>query len=341
MNRLKYLVIGILAMILVGCGQGQTIVEDLKVPEGAGPNAPGSGKSVVILPFADYTNADTLASAHRRSLQVSETLTDRLVANGFGMPIQEDVFRYMIDQNLISLVAYEESNSTSLSNELSGEWSSTMKDKIRNYIVEQQVAKDNRVASSPGTHGLTEKTVKKIGRRFNADYIVRGRILEYKTRQDPSWAIYKKGIIPFVIGGTSRIAYGYADSAEYDRWGQMTAGATWGALLGYQAGGPFDADGGSSWFGASSAASNAIFWGLVGGALGDMAYHGGQMDQAVVQMRIWVQEAATGNLIWTNRIRVQVSPETVFSDNQFDALFNSAIEKSVTSLINNFVTYGL
>ena len=72
-----------------------------------------------------------------------------------------------------------------------------------------------------------------------------------------------------------------------------------------------------------------------------MAYNGGKVDQAVVQMRIWVQEAATGNLVWTNRVRVQVSPETFFADSQYDALFNSAIEKSVSSLIDNFVTYGL
>jgi hypothetical protein len=339
MNRLKYLIIGILALIMAGCGQ--TVVESLKVPEGAGPNAPGSGKSVVILPFADYTYADTLASAHRRSLQISESLTDRFVANGFGMPIQEDVFRYMIDQNLISLVAYEESNSNSLNYELTGEWSDTMKGKIRDYIVEQQAARDNRVAASPGTHGLTEKTIKKIGRRFNADYIIRGRILEYKTRQDPTWEPWKKGVIPFVLEGTSKIAYGFADSDKYDRWGQMTAGATWGALIGYQSTWPFDPDGGSTLFGASSATSNAIFWGLTGAALGDMAYNGGRVDQAVVQLRIWVQEAATGNLVWTNRIRVQVSPESIFADNQYDALFNSAIEQGVTSLINNFVTYGL
>ncbi len=339
MNRLKYLVFGILALLLAGCGQ--TVVESLKVPEGAGPNAPGSGKSIVILPFADYTYADNLASAHRRSLQVTETLTDRLVANGFGMPVQEDVFRYMVEENLISLVAYEESNSTSLTNELSGEWSDKMKDRIRSYIVQQQTARDNRVAASPGTHGLTETTIKKIGRRFNADYIVRGRILEYKTRQDPSWAPWKKGILPFVVGGTQRIAYGFADSDEYDRWGQMTAGATWGALIGYQTTWPFNPDSGSTYFGASNATSNAIFWGLAAGALGDMTYNSGRIDQAVVQMRIWVQEAATGNLIWTNRIRVQVSPESVFSDNQYDALFNSAIEKSITSLIDNFVTYGL
>ena len=185
MNRLKHLIIGILALVLAGCGQ--TVVETLKVPEGAGQNSPGFGKSVVILPFADYSFADNFVSAHRRSLQVTESLTDSLVANGFATSIQEDVFRYMIEQDLISLVAYEETNSLSLRNELEGEWSETMKGYLRDYISEQQLVLENKAVSAPGTHGLDEKTVAKIGRRFNADYIVRGRILEFKTRQDPSW----------------------------------------------------------------------------------------------------------------------------------------------------------
>jgi len=336
MNRLKYLVIGILALIMAGCGQ--TVVETLKVPEGAGPNAPGSGKSIVILPFADYSYADSLASAYRRNLTVTESLTDRLLVNGFSTPIQEDVFKYLVDEDIISLVAYEETVSSTLTDELSGEWSNEMKSIINQNIAEQRASQKQKVAASPGTHGLTEKTVRKIGRRFNADYVVRGRILEYKTRQDPSWAPWKKGILPFVIGGTSQIAYGFAGSDSYDEWNQMAAGAALGGLIGYQTVWPFD---GSTLFGASSATSNAIFWGAAGAGLGKMSNNSGQIDQAVVQMRIWVQEAATGNVVWSNRIRVQVSPESVFSDNQYDALFDSAINKSVTSLIDNFVTYGL
>jgi len=336
MNRLKYLIIGILALIMAGCGQ--TVVETLNVPEGAGPNAPGAGKRIVILPFADYSYADNLASAHRRNLQITETLTDRFAINGFNQPIQEDVFEYMIDQELISIVAYEENASVSLTHEMNSEWSDKMKGIIQGYIEEVQVARTNKVVQTPGVHGMTEKTIRKIGRRFDADYVVRGRILEYKTRQDPSWEPWKKGILPFVIGGTSQIAYGFASSDTYDKWNQMAAGAAIGALVGYQTVWPFD---GSTLFGASSATSNAIFWGAAGAGLGEMSHNSGRIDQAVVQMRIWVQEAATGNVVWTNRIKVAVSPESVYADSQYDALFDSAVNKSVTSLIDNFVTYGL
>ena len=74
-------------------------------------------------------------------MQITESLTDRLAVNGFSMPIQEDVFRYMIDQNLISLAAYEESFSSSLKDELDNDWSSEMKDKLRHYINLQQTWK--------------------------------------------------------------------------------------------------------------------------------------------------------------------------------------------------------
>ena len=292
----------------------------------------------MILPFADYSYADSLASAHRRNLQITESLTDRLVANGFNLPIQEDVFRYLIDQKLISLVAYEENTSVSLSGELNDEWSERMKGILSGYVQQERASRTNKVLQSPGTHGLTEKTIRKIGRQFNADYVVRGRILEYKTRQDPSWEPWKKGILPFVTGGTSQIAYGFAGSDQYDVWNQMSAGAAIGALVGYDTVWPFDD---STLFGASSATSNAIFWGAAGAGLGKMSNNSGRIDQAVVQMRIWIQEAATGNVVWTNRIRVAVSPESIFADNQYDTLFNNAIDKSVTSLIDNFVTYGL
>jgi hypothetical protein len=342
MKLLKVFILGVAVLSLTGCGQ--KVVETLKVSEPVGPNAPGAGRSIVVLPFADYTFSDNLASAHRRNLQVTESVTDRLIANGFAMPIQEDVVRYMINQNLISLVAYEESHSSSLTNELSGEWSNEMKTEIRRYIVEQQVSRDNRLVSSPGTHGLSENTVRKIGRRFNADYIVRGRLLEYKTREDPSWAPWRKGVLPFVVGGTSQVVYGFAESDQYDRWNQTTVGAGYGALIGSSDNTiwPFENDGsGNTILGMSSSASNAIFWGFAGGWLGELSTHSGRLDQAVVQMRIWVQEASSGNVVWTNRVRVQVSPQTVFSDSQYDVLFDQAIEKGVTALIDSFVTSAL
>lgn len=337
MDRLKYLLIGILALALSSCGQ--TVTETLNVAEGPAYDAPGSGKSIVILPFADYSEG-TLESARRRNMMITESLTDRLITNGFGLPIQEDVFDYLIKENVIQLSSYETANTSSLQIELANDWSDVMKGEILHYKtqVEQEAAK--KVQAAAGTHGLTTQKVAKIGRHFNTDYIVRGRILEYKTRQEPTWIPWKKGFLPFVIGGSNRILHGFAGSDAYDERNEAITGMLLGGIVGFNyASWPWND--GKSLFGMAGNSMNTITWGAAGYGLGKVSHSSGKVDQAVVQLRIWVQEAATGNVVWTNRVRVLVAPESIFADKQYDTLFNKAIDKGVTTLVDHFVTYGL
>jgi hypothetical protein len=339
MQKFKYLLYLLSAVLVMGCGQ--TVVETLYVPDAPDPNAPGNGQTIVVLPFADYTYADSLAGAYRRNLSISEAVTDRLVSNGFGLAIQEDVFGYLVAEKIISVAPYDEHNTTSLSEELNNEWSDVMKNQLRGYIQNQKMHSGKTVSESPGVHALNQAAVAKMGRKFNADYIVRGRILEFKTREEHTWAPWKKGLLPFITGTTSQAMNGFARSDTYDEWGQMLAGGTWGALLGNAAGVPFNPDSGNTLFGMSGTMSNTVFWGAAGMVAGNMAKNGGKVDQAVVQLRIWVQEASTGNLVWTNRVDVKVSPESIMAESQYDALFDQAIQKGVNTLIDNFVAYGL
>lgn len=336
MERIKYFFLGILTLSLVGCGQ--TVVETLNVPEDPGFNAPGVGKTIVVLPFADYSDGGNIASAHRRNLMVTETLTDRLSANGFSLPVQEDVFQYLIAENVIGVMPYESGQTSSLSDELSSEWSDSMKSILRGYIRQENIkSSQNGPLSSPGTHGLTPRTIAKIGRTFNADYIVRGRILEFKTREDTSWEPWKRGLLPFINQGANRMMFGFADSDSYDEQNSMITGGTIGAVIGYNVGSPWGEN--DEILGISGGdTANAILWGGVGAMLGKNTFHS-RVDQAAVQLRVWIQETSTGQVVWTNRISVKVSPESVLADNQYDTLFNSAIEKGVSTLIDNFVIY--
>lgn len=329
MTKLKYALYLLSAVLIMGCGQ--TVVETLHVTESPNPNAPGKGQTVVILPFADYTYADSIAGAHRRNLAVTEAITDRLVANGFGMVVQEDVFGYLVNEEIISIIPYDENSTLSLSDELNDEWSDVMKNKLKGYIQSQKMQSGNTVSESPGTHALDQNAVAKLGRNFHADYIIRGRLLEFKTREENTWIPWKKGLLPFVSGISSQTLNGFARSDTYDEWGNMLLPGTLGAIIGYN----------SDTLGLNNNIGGGIAWGAVGAGLGHMAKNGGQVDQAVVQMRIWVQEAATGNLVWTNRVDVKVSPESVYADRQYDMLFDKAIHKSVNTLIDNFVENAL
>ncbi len=338
MQKFKFVLYLLSAVMLMGCGQ--TVVETLQVPHSPNPLAPGRGRTVIILPFADYTSAEALAGAYRRNLTVTEAITDRLVAKGFAMAIQEDVFGYLVDENIISIASYEENNTESLSAELGGDWSDVMQNELQRYIQLQKMGADKTVSGSPGTHAITPNAIAKMGRRFNADYIVRGRILEYKTRQEATWAPWKKGILPFINGSTNRVLNGFASSDAYDERNEALTGMLLGGVIGYnKTTWPWDHD--QTFFGMTDGSSNTVTWAGVGAGLGMVSHSSGKVDQAAVQMRVWVQEAATGNVIWTNRVRVLVSPKTIFADKQYDTLFDKAIEKGVDALVNHFVTYGL
>jgi hypothetical protein len=73
----------------------------------------------------------------------------------------------------------------------------------------------------------------------------------------------------------------------------------------------------------------------------DMSHNSSRLDQAVIQLHIWVQEAATGNVAWTNRVQVLVSPKFIFDDSQYDLLFEKAVKEGVRTFVDNFVTYGM
>jgi hypothetical protein len=337
MKYSRYLLIGLLALLLGGCGT--TVKESLKV-QPAAKSDKGADKTIVILPFADYSYADNLDTAYQRNLYITENLTDNLVSNSFHLPVQEDVFLYLVNQNIINVVAYEKKKTGMLEDELDDEWSDNMKAQIQRYIDLTKSRNNNMpVLESPGTHGLTQQEVVKIGRHFSADYIVRGRIIQYKERQDPSWAPWKKGVIGFVTGVTNKIAFGQASSDQYDKWGNMAAGAAYGALIGDKVHWPYTGEADQTILGVSGGSmGNALIWGAVGAGLGNMAHNTGKIPQAVVQLRVWVQDAYNGDVVWTNRVDVKVSPESVLADYQYDALFEGATEKAVSTLIDNFTT---
>lgn len=341
MNYCRYLLYGLLALLISGCGQ--TVKESLKIQPTLKSTA-GSDKAIVILPFADYSYADDIDTSFRRNMYIAENITDQLVSNSFHVSLQEDVFRYLASQNIINLAAYEGGKSSLLEDELQDEWSSAMKGQLQRYIdLNNSRSNDKAVMNAPGTHGLTQNEIVKIGRHFNADYIVRGRIVEYKTRQDPSWNPMKKGWLTFITGSTSKLTFGNASSDQYDMLGSMVTGAFLGGWMGSGLSWPWDpATADQTILGISGGRdANTIFWAGTGAALGKLGHESGEIPEAVVQLRMWVQDAYTGDVVWTNRVDVKVSPESVLADIQYDALFESATEKAIDTLVNNFVAKAM
>ena len=337
----RFFLYGFLALFVSGCGSGHSVTETLHIPDTpTAGNVCTTDKTVVLLPFADYSSGDNVISVYERSLSVSEALTDRFIDKGFKMPIQEDVTQYLVETNIIRLPPQE--RTAKLKKELDGEWSDVMKGEFEKWI-EADRAQNAAVSggasnpeNAPGVHGLDKMSISKIGRRFNADYIVRGRIIEYDLQQEHTWELRKKGVLPFIMGGTTQAAFGFAESKDYDNLNNIALWGLAGAIIGYNAGTPVDSSTGVLNAGDYPNAWNSVIWGLGGAGLAHLANHSGETPEALVQLRVWVQDSATGEVVWTNRAEVKVAPESVYGDKRSKEMFKTAVNRATTLLVDDF-----
>ncbi len=348
----RFFLYGFVALFVSGCGSGHTVTETLHVSDApAAGNYCATDKAVVLLPFADYSSGDDVISVYERSRSVSESLTDKFVGKGFKLPIQEDVTQYLVDTNIIRIPL--QGNTSGLQKELDGEWSDVMKGEFEKWIEADNIQTSalsggsGNPASAPGVHGLNKTSISKIGRRFNADYIVRGRIIEFNLQEEHTWDMKKKGFLPFIMKGTTQAAFGFAETEEYDNLNNIALWGLAGAIIGSNLDTPFDPRttkktvSGDTVTKTRSGDSNAEFWNGVTWGLGaaSTAYlvnHSGQTPEAIVHLRVWVQDAATGEVVWTNRAEVKVAPESIYGDKRSSEMFKTAVNRATTILVDDF-----
>lgn len=313
MPAMRIIAIGIMVMMLSGCGQ--LVSEKLAITNSAtDANCPIT-KRLVVLPFADYSYTQDAQLALRRNITIMENLTDQLVSRGYQLPVQEDLLKYLTDQGIIRIKGNAEQ--PHLVREIQGSYySSVMKEEFESLIAAESGTNDQT-----GTTALDQKTLAKIAADFNAGYVMRGRIIDFDFGEENTWNPMKRGIIPVVVGGTSRAVLGVARSESYDVLNQTVTGAAIGAI----ASSNLDNLSGMS---SSSAA-------LAGAAAGVLASQS-RGNEARVKLRLWVQSPEDGQVIWTNRVEVKVKPQTVFANTSADSLFTLAIEKAVSALVSDF-----
>ena len=351
MSVKRFFLYGFLALFVSGCGSGHSVTGTLHVPDAPAADVCATDKTVVLLPFADYSSGDDVISVYERSRSVSESLTDKFVGKGFKLPIQEDVTMYLVDTNIIRLPAQE--GSSMLQNELDGEWSDEMKGEFEKWIEADKTQNKSlsggasNPANAPGVHGLNKKSISKIGRRFNADYIIRGRIIEYNLQEEHTWSLQKKGILPFIIKGTSQATFGFAESEYYDNLNSIALWGLAGSILGYNIGTPFAPESTTTITDGVTSATvstgdsdgqfwNTVTWGMLGASAAHLANHSGETPEAIVHLRIWVQDSATGEVVWTNRAEVKVAPESIYGDKRSSEMFKTAVNRATTLLVDDF-----
>ncbi len=305
--ELKLHLMGILVLIFcVSCGQ--TVKETIK-PVVPTP-ATGQLTRVVIIPFADHTPSSSLYSHCRRNILVTEALQDALYRTGFVPAAQEDVVQYLLDQGIIQDVYGDASSAklASLQQELQEDWSDEMKDEIRN-VMYHNISTDNSWGDQKSV-ALNCQMLNDLGSTFCADYVIRGRIVEFDSDQKDSFNPIRTGLIPFVFKSGQRTIFGVAESEGYEKI-DMDAIERYDRL-------------------------RALFWGAGAFVTGLIGEKQGRVRGATVQIRVLAQDPNTGDVLWLNRAEACSIPSSAFAGQEIDDLLAKSIEQAVNSLIDDF-----
>ncbi len=357
--KLRYVAFVVVMLLMsVGCGQ---VTKETVSPVPTDRIMP-SGKRVVIMPFADYTPDSSPELYWRRNLLVTESLNDEFARYGLMSALEEDVVEYLLNENIIEppeiFFADTPNNNYMRSEVESGEWSAAMIQELQYAITrnEELEKRDKQQQAAAGTQGstlhisLNSQEVAKIGDYFAADYIIRGRLIEFeKGVAKDDFNPFHVGMLPFFFNSSQRMLFGLAKSENYELMDKMAIGGAVGTAIGSaNENFPFDekrdtVSSGHPLFDPTVTSItdyhslNTALWGVAGAGAAYLAHNGGKVPRAVVQIRIMVQDARTGRLVWSNRSEVEVIPESIYANQEYRKLIAKAIRRATGSLVRSFV----
>lgn len=305
------------SMLATGCSHESAVRTKTTIEPAKNPTMSyGATVPIVILPFSDYSAGWTPDTYYRRNSVLHEELSNAMYSRGFSVAVDEDVTSYLFKRGIIrlqrTLPKYHMHNNEEVTKAFSGvRWEGDTR---------QDGAKWHDFDKSKSTVALDRRQLSRLGKEFNSHYIVRGRILEYQVEDSGSYDISRVGIIPFILNGATATLFGTASSKDFDVFNGVASGIGVGALVGEL----FD-DG----------ATKNMWW-MIGGAAGYLAKHSGKVQNAVLSVRIAVQDASTGQIIWTNQAEVEATPLSIYSSATNRQLFREAAKNLVAQLLSNF-----
>ena len=243
---------------------------------------------------------------------VLEALQDALYRAGFISAPEEDVVKYLMDQGVIQTAVGSAASyrTAGLQRELHSGWSEEMQEEMQNVLYQDLTSRSFEENKSGKPIALNRSTLKDLGKAFGADYIVRGRIVEFRSDQKDSFNPVRIGMIPFVFRSGQRTIFGVAESEGYEKL-DMDGLKDYGHMRG-------------------------MLWGAGAFVTGLIGEKQGRVPGATVQLRVLVQDAATGDVLWLNRAEACAIPRTAFADPDAELLFAKSIDHAVNSLVGDF-----
>ena len=293
--------------------------------------ADGRLKRVVILPFADYTSSFAAYGNWRMNVLVHEAVQDEFYRAGFIPAAEEGVSKFLTNKGVLKPTIEVSAETVSLQRELDAEWSNRLKTEFRKAM-SQNIAAQIKRGHIQKPNALDSQTIKEMANTFGADYIIRGRVIDFRIAHQDTFNPFKTGILPVVLKVGQRTVFGLAETETYETIDREAIDRA------FERAKADDTDLRYPWpTSIDYKRLNAMVWGgggLITGALGQKQ---GLVPEATVQLRMLVQDALTGEIVWLNRAEVRTSPMSVWEKDDRDGLFATSLKKTVKSLVDNFV----
>ncbi|MEI6126308.1 MAG: hypothetical protein WCQ99_07100 [Pseudomonadota bacterium] len=331
-------------------------------------------RKVAIFPFADYSHqqdnmgVDTWGG----NIKIQEEITDHLVAHGLTIAVQEDVNTVLVDQDIIrpidkekylmyGTVTEEDKNYKKIGTpeyELTQvKHSFDMANEIKKIVDLGKQKDKTTVSHTPvlqgATVGLTKEKIVEIAQILGVDMIIRGRIIDYGYKDVGTMNPLYRGFVPVAIDSVKDLLWGATNSYGYEDDLEDIENILIGGGLGYVIGNSIISrsthhssgiSGGLISRRTSSEHSSTDDYGLQGAAIG--AASGWLASQhpkkakrsAVVQVRIYAQNAETGDVLWSNRVEIEYTPKSNFAYDETHpkAMFDKAVKEGVKALMDSF-----
>ena len=264
------------------------------------PQTAQAENSIIIVPLADYSAMDTLASARQQGQITSDALATAFTNKGLTVTSQGTVFSALQQHKCITPLTYNKdlrpnSNTINVENNVDNTLSTRLQNELKDLIHEEQkrmtpgLADPDNHLPKPDTAPLDARQLAILGGELNGDYILRGRIIAHRINKNDS---IKRDLPTLPLRRSILPIFGTIE--QEDKYA-VAAAETYDAL------------------------DDIMLAGLFGNQ---------NDNKQIVRIQLWVHDGRTGKPLWSN------IKEAHFRGKNPE----KAIRKVATSLVNDFWT---
>jgi len=342
--RKWFLFILLSSLWAAGCAtQTRIDIAPLAIP---GTNTPK--EKVLVLPFAAYEGLD-LRSWEQLNLGFYEAFKGHFLEISFFTVPFEDVLEELYRRGKLKIRQPNRVKiSPSLLETYQQDWSPIMKEEIKGLIM-AEVKRQSKGNLEPKVQlSFEEADIFSLAQKFKARYVLRGRIVEFDLRDEDTLNPFKIGFLTAQNRFLSRLFYGAPQEQKIGTVHEVSVGGVLAGILGSNAKDPFHPPHketyriGHPLFGETYTREvggddnydflNALSWGAAGAFISYLAAHGGNSPEAVINISVYLYDVKENRLVWENRVRLRVSPQSVWAPRKPVDLLLVAIEEAARLL---------